>query len=124
MSIPVHDRPFTKERFHTHELPDTPQRSFRIPGSGWVEAPAELLTLGDGLGEPTEYKRRIGEFLLWRAGPPVGQAWYLAIDRRDLDRHFRFRLMGKHGEGVGSDGVTHERFRAWKESLLDRDYRE
>ena len=78
MPLAPHERPFVDRRYHTEELPDTPQRDYRIPASGWVEAPDELLTLGDELGEPVEYKRRIGRYLLWRAGPPVGEARYLA----------------------------------------------
>lgn len=119
MSLPVHERPFTTDRYHTFELPDTPQRTFRIPGEGWIEAPDSLFSLGDDLKEPTEYKRRIGKFLLWRAGPPVGEAWYLAVNRDDLCDQYRFRLSGKTGTGSGADGLTHERFRAWKESLLE-----
>lgn len=116
--IPVGERPFTTERYHTADLPDTPQRTFRIPADGWYEAPDELLRLGDDLGEPVEYKRRIGRWLLWRAGPPVGDAWYLAIDDDDLTITHRFRLRGKTGEGIGADGQLHHRFRTWKESLL------
>lgn len=119
--IPVGERPFTTERYHTADLPDTPQRTFRIPAEGWYEAPDELLRLGDDLGEPVEYKRRIGRWLLWRAGPPVGDAWYLAIDGDDLTITHRFRLRGKTGEGIGADGRPHHRFRTWKESLLGVD---
>ena len=121
VALPVGDRPFTTARYTTAELPDTPTRSFRIPAAGWIEAPAELLALGDDLAEPVEYKRRIGRYLLWRAGPPVGDAWYLAVDATDLDRRFRFRLAGRTGSGRGPDGAVHERFRSWKESLLGDD---
>jgi len=117
-ALPVGERPFTGARYHTGELPITPTRTYRIPAAGWEEAPEELLVLGDELDEPVEYKRRIGRFLLWRAGPPIGEAWYLAIDTSDLSRRFRFRLRGKDGEGLGPDGVIHRRFRSWKESLL------
>jgi hypothetical protein len=117
-ALPVHERPFTEERFDTAELPETPTRSFRIPASGWVEAPDELLALGDELGEPVEYKRRIGRFLLWRAGPPVGEAWYMAVAADDLEERYRFRLHGKLGEGAGPDGEVHTRFRTWKVALL------
>ena len=67
------------------------------------------------------YKRRIGPWLLWRAGPARGaDARYLAVDSRDLSRQHTFRLAPDGtGEGVGPDGVTHPRFRAWKESLRD-----
>lgn len=113
----MHLRPFTDERYHTDQLPDTPTRTFRIPATGWVEAPTELLGLGVDLDEPVEYKRRIGRFLLWRAGPPVGEAVYLAVDPETGERH-RFELHGRQGNGSGPDGSEHTRFRSWKESLL------
>ena len=116
-ALPVSERPFTNESYDTVDLPDTPTRLFRIPATGWNQAPDELLSLGDELGESVEYKRRIGRYLLWRAGPPVGQAWYLAIAADDLGRRYRFRLDGKHGSGVGPDGDDHLRFRTWKQAL-------
>ena len=116
-SLPPHERPFVTDSYDTVDLPPTPQRNYRIPASGWNQATAELLKLGDDLGEPVEYKRRIGRYLLWRAGPPIGDAWYLAV-REDLSVAHRFRLRGKHGEGTGADGLIHERFRTWKQSLL------
>ncbi len=117
-AVPVGERPFTDRQYQTHELPDTPTRHFRIPASGWVDAPEILLTLGDELGEPVEYKRRIGGFFLWRAGPPVGRAIYLAVDVDDHRRCFRFDLDGRTGSGRGPEGVEHVRFRAWKEALV------
>jgi len=117
-ALPVQERPFRDDPLDTADLPDTPTRSYRIPAGAWRQAPADLLRLGDDLDEPVEYKRRIGRYLLWRAGPPVGEAWYLAIASDDLDRRFRFRLTGRTGSGVGPDGHVHERFRTWKESLL------
>lgn len=117
-ALPVHQRPFVSVALHTDQLPATPQRDVRIPASGWIEAPTELLSLGDELGAAVEYKRRIGRFLLWRAGPPVGDAWYLAIDATDLGVRYRFRLSGRTGEGLGADRQLHRRFRTWKESLL------
>lgn len=113
----VEDRPFRPDRVHTVDLPPTPVRDHRIPATAWVEAPGELLALGDDLGEPVEYKRRIGRFLLWRAGPPVGEARYLAIDPASGDQ-LRFDLHGRDGQGQGPDGAVHTRFRTWKESLL------
>ncbi|MBT8250120.1 MAG: NUDIX domain-containing protein [Acidimicrobiia bacterium] len=118
-ALPPGDRPFTDESYETADLPATPTRTFRIPASGWVGAPDVLIRLGDELGEPVEYKRRIGRFLLWRAGPPVGQAEYMAVDAESVDQQFRFRLSGKTGEGWGPDGQRHERFRTWKEALRD-----
>ena len=117
-ALPVHARPFTTETFHTSDLPDTPTRTFRIPATGWIEAPEELVKLGEPLDEPVEYKRRIGRFLLWRAGPPVGEAVYMAVDSTDSATRYRFELHGRRGHGLGSDGSQHERFRTWKESLL------
>ena len=117
-ALKPHERPFVDRRYRTAELPDTPQRDYRIPATGWVEAPDELLRLGDDLGEPVEYKRRIHRFLLWRAGPPVGEAVYLAV-ADDLSASYRFDLHGRTGHGVGPDGAAHERFRTWKESLRD-----
>jgi hypothetical protein len=117
--VPVGERPFLDGvSFHTADLPDTPQRTYRIPASAWLEAPAELLALGDDLDEPVEYKRRIGRFLLWRAGPPVGESRYLAVDAFHPAVTYRFERSGKAGSGRGPDGARHERFRTWKESLL------
>ncbi len=93
-------------------------RDARIPADGWVDAPAELVELGSGIGARTEYKRRIGRFLLWRAGPPVGESRYFAIDP-DSGESYRFDLHGRAGEGRGPDGLVHRRFRSWKEALRD-----
>lgn len=77
-----------------------------------------LLTLGDEIDEPVEYKRRIGCYLLWRAGPPVGRAIYVAIHVEQPDTVHRFDLDGRTGRGRGPDGIEHVRFRTWKEALL------
>lgn len=121
MSIPA-DRPLVETDHHTADLPPTPLRDRTIPAERWVEAPAELLALGDDIGEPVAgYKRRIGRWLLWRAGPPNhGNSRYMAIDCGDLTRQFTFRLHPDgRGEGLGPDGITHTRFRTWKEALRD-----
>ena len=107
---------------HTTDLPPTPVRDRTIPAAAWVEAPDELHRLGEDLGhELVEYKRRIGRWLLWRAGPPSrGDTRYMAIHEADLDRRFTFRLYPDgSGDGVGPDGLRHTRFRTWKESLRD-----
>lgn len=117
-ALPPQQRPFLEGRFTTEELPATPQRSYRIPASGWVDAPEQLLSLGDEIGEPVEYKRRIGGFLLWRAGPPVGEARYMAVGADD-GAIYRFDLHGRQGQGIGPDGRVHLRFRTWKEALRD-----
>ena len=120
--LPAEQRPPSDREWHTEELPETPQRDFLIPAPRWVEAPAELRSLGEDLGiELVAYKRRIGRFLLWRAGPASrADARYMAIDARDLERRYVFRLYPDGtGSGVGPDGATHARFRTWKESLRD-----
>lgn len=100
----------------------TPQRDRTLPAELWLEAPRELQELGADLGEGlVAYKRRIGRFLLWRAGPASrGHARYMALAADHLSEWYTFRLHpdGK-GEGIGPDGVTHMRFRAWKEALRD-----
>ena len=109
----------------------TPTRDRNIVASAWVEAPIELLQLGHDLaGEPeAEYKRRIGRWLLWRAGPAVGDARYLAVAADDLSVQHAYRLTPEapgadgepvNGEGSGPSGTVHHRFRAWKEDLLGR----
>src|SRR5437763_1948986 len=82
----------TDRDWHTDELPATPQRDFLIPSARWSEAPPSLHELGADLGIPlVAYKRRIGRFLLWRAGPAVGaDARYAAIDASDLGRSYTF----------------------------------
>ena len=87
-----------------------------------MEAPQALVTLGDDIGaELVAYKRRLGPWLLWRAGPARGaDARYMAIDADDLDRRYTFRLYPDgSGDGVGPSGASHERFRTWKEDLRD-----
>lgn len=117
-------RPQVTEAFHTDELPLTPQRDRTLPARLWMEAPAELVDLGQDLGHDlVTYKRRIGRWLLWRAGPAVDDnARYMAIDADNLDRRFTFTLdAAGDGAGTGPDGVDHTRFRSWKESLRDSD---
>lgn len=119
-------RPSDHTPLHTHELPATPTRDRNIVASAWLEAPLELLVLGDDLaGTPAaEYKRRIGRWLLWRAGPAVGDARYLAVAADDVRQQHTFRLQSEvgevNGEGAGPSGTVHHRFRAWKEDLLGR----
>ncbi|MBA3268817.1 MAG: hypothetical protein H0T70_11255 [Acidimicrobiia bacterium] len=116
------DRPIDSTPVHTADLPATPQRDRNIPATAWVEAPGELLALGDDIGRPLiAYKRRIGPWLLWRAGPATkGDARYLALAGDDPSQQWSFRLFADgSGEGVGPDGVVHQRFRTWKESLRD-----
>ena len=89
------ERPIDTTPIHTAELPPTPIRDRNIPATAWVEAPDSLLTLGDDLPERpvAEYKRRIGPWLLWRAGLAKGadaRYWAAHVDR--LDEPFMLRL--------------------------------
>lgn len=116
------DRPIDATPFHTEELPPTPVRDRTIPATSWIEAPEAVVTLGADFGyEVVAYKRRIGDYLLWRSGPASrGDARYMAINADDLDERYTFRLHPDgSGEGDGPDGKTHERFRTWKEALRD-----
>jgi hypothetical protein len=118
----LEDRPVDPTPVHTPDLPATPRRDRAIPATAWIEAPPELLSLGRDLGhELVAYLRRIGPWLLWRAGPATrGDARYLALRADDLSTRFTFRLYRSgDGEGIGPDGVVHHRFRTWKESLRD-----
>jgi hypothetical protein len=115
---PVDDTPVT-----TAELPPTPVRDRNIPATAWTDAPDELLHLGDELpGAPVaDYKRRIGGWLLWRAGPATkASAIYWACSAADPSVTHSFRLFAEGGgEGVGPSGTTHDSFRSWKEDLRD-----
>ena len=120
--LPADERPVDPTPVHTEDLPATPLRDRNIPAAAWQEAPTELLALGDDIGEPLiAYKRRIGRWLLWRAGPARGaDAAYMAIDAGDLRRRFIFRMDASgSGDGAGPSGQTHARFRTWKEDLRD-----
>ena len=121
-ALPYDQRPTDDTPVHTIDLPATPQRDRNIPATAWVEAPAALLGLGaDFDGPVADYKRRIGRWFLWRAGPASrADARYIAIAADDLATAYTFRLYPDgDGEGVGPSGATHTRFRAWKEDLRD-----
>lgn len=115
-------RPADHTRVDTADLPPTPVRDRNIPATAWVQAPAELLGLGADLdGAPVaEYKRRIGPWLLWRAGPASdADARYFACHGDDLTRQHTLRLYPDgSADGVGPSGTHHTRFREWKKDLL------
>lgn len=117
------ERPIDDTPIHTTDLPPTPIRDRNIPASAWIEAPTSLLALGDDLtGRPVaEYKRRIGPWLLWRAGPAKhSDARYWAARADNLAAHVTLRLFPDgSADGVGPSGSRHDRFRAWKEDLRD-----
>lgn len=119
-ALPADERPIDPTPVHTEDLPPTPIRDRNIPASAWVEAPEVLLQSGDDIGNPViAYKRRIGRWLLWRAGPAAkANARYVAIAADDLAQHYLFRLFPDGtGEGLGPSGDTHARFREWKKDL-------
>jgi hypothetical protein len=117
------ERPVDDTPVHTADLPLTPIRDRNIPATAWVEAPDSVLTLGDDLPDRpvADYKRRIGMWLLWRAGPATGgdaRYWAARIDR--LDEPVTLRLFPDGtADGVGPSGTRHAKFRAWKEDLRD-----
>lgn len=116
------ERPLDPTPLHTADLPATPQRDRTIPATAWLEAPEELLRLGADIDQPlVAYKRRIGRWLVWLAGPAThGDARYMAVAENDLSDQWTYRLFPDGtGEGRGPDGQTHTRFRAWKEALRD-----
>ena len=122
MALPYDQRPIDATPVTTDDLPPLPQRDRSIPASAWSDAPAGLRALGDDFGGPEAlYKRRIGRWLLWRAGPPNrGDTRYMALAASDPDRQFTFRLFPDGtGTGEGPDGTLHTRFRTWKEALRD-----
>ena len=121
MALPYDQRPVDATPVDTEDLPPTPQRDRNIPASAWRQAPPELLALGEPFGGPeAHYKRRIGQWLLWRSGPATkANAAYLAIAADDLTRQHTFRLFADGtGDGTGPSGERHTRFRSWKQDLL------
>lgn len=122
-ALPYDERPEDRTPVRTADLPPTPQRDRSIPATAWIEAPSSLLELGADLPDSPEaqYKRRIGPWLLWRAGPATkADAVYWAARADDLARQHTFRLFPDgSGEGTGPSGERHTRFRAWKEDLRD-----
>ena len=117
------ERPVDSTALHTDELPATPVRDRNIPATAWIEAPSSVLDAGRDLpSKPVaDYKRRIGPWLLWRAGPATdADARYVAVRADDVETVFTFRLFPDGaGEGAGPSGTTHTRFRTWKEDLRD-----
>lgn len=117
------ERPPDHTPVHTGDLPDTPVRDRNIPATAWIEAPRELLESGRDLpGEPVaDYKRRIGGWLLWRAGPARGgDARYWACRAEDTSHQVTLRLFPDgSADGVGPSGASHRTFRGWKEDLRD-----
>jgi hypothetical protein len=122
-ALPYDQRPIDDTPVHTDDLPPTPIRDRNIPATAWVEAPPSVRSAGDDLpGRPVaEYKRRIGPWLLWRAGPATGgDARYVVVRADDLEVAHTFRLYPDgDGDGLGPSGATHTRFRSWKEDLRD-----
>jgi hypothetical protein len=122
-ALPYDQRPADDTPVHTDDLPPTPIRDRNIPATAWIEAPDALLALGRDLpGTPVaDYKRRIGPWLLWRAGPATAaDARYWVGRCDDLTVQHTFRLFPDGtGDGTGPSGQRHSRFRTWKEDLRD-----
>ena len=80
-ALPADQRPFDDTPVHTTDLPPTPTRDRNISVEAWIEAPAVVREAGDDIGGVrVAYKRRIGPWLLWRAGPARGaDARYVAV---------------------------------------------
>ena len=119
--VAADDRPVDDTPVATADLPATPTRDRNIPATAWVEAPEELRRLGADLGHDlVAYKRRIGPWLLWRAGPAnKGDARYMAVRADDPSVRLSFRLFPDgSGDGTGPTGEHHTRFRTWKQDLL------
>ncbi len=126
---PRRDRPLDLTPVSTEQLPATPPVDRNIPAEAWTEAPAELLCLGDDLGHPgSVYLRRIGPWLLWRAGPgttprpgspeQAEPSRWMALHWDDPSVRHTFTLLADgSGHGTGPSGAVHDRFRAWKEDL-------
>jgi hypothetical protein len=123
-ALSADERPYDHTPITTTALPPTPTRDRNIAASAWTEAPHRLLELGDDLDLPEDrseaaFKRRLGNWLLWRAGPAKGPARYLAIRADDLSIQCEFTLFfAREGEGHSPTGETVTRFRDWKQSLL------
>jgi len=117
------ERPEDDTPVRTEDLSATPVRDRNIVARAWTDAPIELLRLGDDLPDAPQahFKRRIGHWLLWRAGPATeARARYWAAHREDLAVQFTFDLSEDgDGAGIGPSGVEHTRFRTWKEDLRD-----
>ena len=69
-----------------------------------------------------QYKRRIGPWLLWRAGPATGgDARYWAARADDPSRAVTLAPVPRRQGATASARPVraHTRFRAWKEDLRD-----
>jgi len=122
-NLPADKRPFDDTPIHTVDLPATPVRDRNISVEAWIEAPLSVRRSGDDIGGVrVAYKRRLGPWLLWRAGPARrADARYVAVLADDPAVHHTFRLFPDGtGEGVGPSGAHHTRFRTWKEDLVGR----
>jgi hypothetical protein len=118
---PRSQRPLDLTPLETRDLPVNPPVDRNIPAEAWTEAPPELLTLGEEIGEPNVlYLRQLGPFLVWRAGPGTSrsESRWMALDVGELTRCYTFSQKADGtGEGLGPSGRDHDRFRTWKEDL-------
>ena len=121
MPLPAEDRPAVDHDVHTATSRPSPSATRGSRSRARPEAPPSIRGLGSDIDAEPGYLRRIGRYLLWRAGPAVkADARYGAVASDDLDEVWTFRLLPDGtGEGLGPDGETHVRFRTWKEALRD-----
>ena len=110
---------------HTADLPATPDPRPQHPGDGVGRGArrAAGARRRPARHRPiAEYKRRIGPWLLWRAGPATRRRCpLLGRPGRRPRRQVHVPAVPRRatGQGVGPSGATHTRFRAWKEDLRD-----
>ena len=101
---------------------NVPTRDRTISVRAWVEAPPAIRSLDAGLPPgPIGYVRRIGPWLLWKAGPLEGpDARYAAVAADDLTQVHTCEIHhDRTASGHGPSGAHHDRFRSWKEDVRD-----
>ena len=114
------ERPADHTPIHTADLPPTPVRDRNIVATAWIEAPAELLGLGDDLPGRPWPSTSAGSATGSVAGRPGNRRRRPILGGRatQLTEAVTFRLYPDgSADGVGPSGVRHDRFRAWKEEL-------
>ena len=108
VALPADQRPIDDTPVHTDRPAAHADPGPQHPGHGLGRGAARAArrSAHDLPGRPVAtYKRRIGRWLLWRAGPATGaDARYLAVDAADLARQHAFRLFPDgSGDGAGPE---------------------
>ena len=118
-------RPPDHTPIHTEDLPATPTRDRNIVASAWIEAPAELLTLGSPTCPTNRKASTSAGSVIGCCGVPGRQpvatpATGPVAPMISTVQH-TFRLYpDATGDGTGPSGQRHTKFRPWKEDLLGR----